>query len=150
MKHFEIIPNIGIGPVKLGMDRSDVGTIMGSVEFSNDESDGFLSGFRVDYDINNKVEFIELAESNKYEAVFNGICLHHMPADEVVAYLSTLDTYNKEDPELGSSYTFKKLNMSIWRSSVPESNQPPTDADGRYFEAVGIAVEGYFNDPVYG
>ena len=150
MKKFDIKPGIGVGPVNLGMNRNEVLSVMGPAEFSNEESDAFLSGFRVDYDTNNKVKFIELAESNKYEALFNGRCLHHMPADEVVEYLSTLDSYNKDDPELGHSYTFRKLNMSIWRSTVPEPDQPIEDPDGRYFEAVAIAVEGYFNDPLYG
>ena len=150
MKHFEIKPGIGVGPINLGMDRRDVLSVMGQTEFSNDESDGFLSGFRVDYNANNKVEFIELAESNKYEALFNGKCLHYMPADDVVEYLSTLDSYNKEDPELGYTYTFRKLNMSIWRSTMPEPEQAEEDIDGRYFEAISIAVEGYFDDPIYG
>ncbi len=150
MKCFEIKLGIGVGPVHLGMDRNDVLSVMGEAEFSNDESDGFLSGFRVYYDTSNKVEFIELADSSEYEALFNGRCLHHMPADEAVEYLSTLDSFNSKDPELGYSYTFRNLNMSLWRGTKPDSEQPIEDIDGRYFEAVAIAVEGYFNDPLYG
>ncbi|MDZ7660941.1 hypothetical protein [Thiohalophilus sp.] len=69
MKQFDIRPGVGVGPVNLGMNRNEVLSVMGPVEFSNEESDAFLSGFRVDYDSNNKVELIELAESNKYEAL---------------------------------------------------------------------------------
>lgn len=47
--------------------------------------------------------------------------------------LSTLDSYNKNDAELGHSYTSRKLNMSIWRSTVPDPDQPADDIDGRYF-----------------
>ena len=150
MKHFEIKPGIGVGPVNLGMNRSDVLSVMGPAEFSNDESDGFLSGFRVDYNESNKVEFIEVAESSKYEALFNGKCLHHIHADDVIEYLSTLDSYNKNDPELGYSYTFRKLSMSIWRSTMPEPGQTTDDFDGKYFQAIAIADEGYFDDELYG
>lgn len=84
MKHFDINQDVGVGPVNLDMKRYAVLSVMGPAEFSNEESDAFLSGFRVDYDSNNKVEFIEPAESNKYEILFNGRCLHHMPTVEVV------------------------------------------------------------------
>jgi hypothetical protein len=147
MQIFEIEPRIGIGPIKFGMHQAKVRKIMGQPDCQRDDnSDDFLSGFRVDYDLNNRVEFIELSNSDKYEVYFKGVCLHKVLADEAVEQVSKWGSYCKDDPELGYSYIFQDLQLSLWRGILPEPKQPDDNLDGRYFEAIGLGVTGYFDE----
>ena len=98
----------------------------------------------VDFNKEDQVEFIELAKSEEFRGVFEGKCLHDLPADEAVAFVSQFGTYDTNDRELGYSYIFTDLQLSLWRGTIAEPDQPEEDPDGRYFEAVGIAVDGYF------
>lgn len=141
MLRFEITPHVGVGPVKLGMPIHDVEAVMGKPEHVHDSRHGYLSGFMVDFDNQGKVEFIELANSKMFQATFNGKNLHNLTAAEAVDYVSQFDSYDRDDPEVGYSYIFKKLQLSLWRGVMPEDE---TDEDGKYFETVGVAIDGYF------
>jgi hypothetical protein len=141
MEHFVIEPNIGVGPIKLGMHKSEVESIFGKPEHENDNRASFLSGFMVDYNELNNVEFIELASSNKFNATYEGKNLHKIPANEAVEFVGKFDAYDSNDPELGYSYIFKTLQLSLWRGTLPENSN---DEDGKYFEAVGIGGANYF------
>ncbi|NVJ62439.1 MAG: hypothetical protein HWE27_18770 [Gammaproteobacteria bacterium] len=109
MKHFEIEPNEGVGPVRFGMSKADVIDILGKSEFENNKRLTYLSGFMVDFDASNKVELIELAKSDLFEASYKGINLHNVTALEAVEHVCKFDSYDNNDPELGYSYIFKKL-----------------------------------------
>ena len=98
----------------------------------------------VDFNGEGRVEFIELAKSQQFRAIFEGECLHEIPADEAVRHVSKYGQYDRNDPEPGYSYVFLDLQLSLWRGTMPTADQAPDDPDGRYFEAVGIAVGGYF------
>ena len=141
MMNFEIIPKVGIGPIKLGMSRIEVEGIFGQPEHESNERIGYYSGFMIDFDENHKVEFIELAKSNNFSATLNGVNLHEVSAIDAVNYVSKIDNFDKTEPEQGYSYIFKGIQLSLWRGTMPENE---ADDDGKYFEAVGIAVENYF------
>lgn len=138
---FEITPHVGVGPVKLGMPVHDVEAVMGKPEHVHANRHGYLSGFMVDFDDTGRVEFIELATSKLFQATFNGTNLHNVTADEAVEFVSQFDSYDRNDPEVGYSYIFKNLQLSLWRGTMPDEG---ADEDGKYFEAVGIATGGYF------
>lgn len=141
MNKFEITPNIGVGPIKFGMNRSSVEAVFGKPDNVSNSRIGFMSGFFIDFNINDKVKFIELSDSAEFEITYSGINLYKIKADDVVALLSIKDSYDSTDPELGYSYIFKSLQISLWRGTMPENEQ---DNDGMYFEAIGVANESYF------
>jgi hypothetical protein len=141
MLAFEITPHVGVGPVKLGMQIHDVEAVLGKPEHVRDNRYSYLSGFMVDFDETGKVEFIELANSQLFQTTFNGINLHGVTATEAVNFVSEYDSYDRNDPEVGYSYIFKRLQLSLWRGTMPENE---ADDDGKYFEAVGVATDGYF------
>ena len=146
MVEYEIVPHVGVGPIRLGMTRDEVHVELGPPEFtSRDNREEFLSGFMVDYNSDGLVEFIELAKSREFRALYQGKCLHDMLAADVVSLVRQHGRYDEEDPELGYSYCFHDLQLSLWRPTVPEPDQPEDDPDGRYFHAVGIAEDGYFS-----
>lgn len=141
MKHYDIEPNTGVGPIKLGMHKTEVESIFGKPEFENDNRAGYFSGFIVNYNESNNIEFIELANSKNFTTSYKGKNLHKMPATEAVEFVSKYDSYDSKDPELGYSYIFKDLQLSLWRGTLPENT---SDEDGKYFEAIGIGEANYF------
>ena len=149
MLNYQIIPGVGIGPIKLGATRSEARLAMGSDpricrRFDLDEDHWYESCFQVHYDAaSDKVEFIELAASDEFSLLYNGIDVHRTPADELVALISRETPYDPNDWELGYTYAFPKIELSLWRSIMPESGDDP---DGRYFEAVGLGAPGYFSN----
>ena len=106
MEHFNIEPNVGVGPIKLGMCKSEVESIFGRPDNENQNRCNYYSGFFVNYNKANRVEFIELANSNKYKASFKNKILFEIPATDAVVFVSQFDSYDSNDPELGYSYVF--------------------------------------------
>ncbi len=143
MNEYEIIPNVGVGPIKLGMTREEVEMNFGQPEDKQENRHWFNDGFAIDFNDNGKVEFIELAKSQRFKGIFKGKCLHDLPAEEAVSVVYQYDSYNENDPDLGYSYVFLKLQLSLWRGTITESNE---DGGGRFFEAVSIAEDGYFTE----
>ena len=147
MRNFDIIPHVGIGPVRLGMNREEVLTVLGEPERCLPNGrECFLSGFMVDFNGDGVVEFIEIAASKKFRGIFNGKCLHEIPADDALAHVSQFGEFDRKNPELGYSYTFVGLQMALWRGTLPDPGQDLSDADGRYFESVSVAKNGYFEE----
>lgn len=141
MRVFEITPHEGVGPIKLGMSRADVVACFGTPEHLSASRVWYHSGFAIDFDENQQVEFIELATSGEFKAIYKNLNLHEIPADQAVEAILQDDVYDKNDPELGHSYIFKSLQLSLWRETIAESE---FDEDGKYFQAVGVAADGYF------
>ncbi len=145
MIEFAIEPLVGVGPIRLGSSRAQVHAILGApVKPPRDKREMYFDGFFVDYDEAGDVQFIELARSDVYRATFLGIALHEVPAERAIALVSSLDSYDPNDPEPGYSYTFLRLQLSLWRGTVPDLDQSADDPDGRHFEAIGVARPGYF------
>jgi len=146
MTSFEILPLIGVGPVRFGMTRDGVHSLLGRPKTTRgSRRESFLGGFYVDYDDVGTVEFIEMASSDQFSLSYQGICLHRVTADEAVKFISRFDQFDESHPEHGYTFMFPKLQLSLWRGTVPEAEQEPDDMDGHYFEAVGIGRLGYFH-----
>jgi hypothetical protein len=141
---FDIEPHVGVGPIRFGMTRAEVRKVLGKPKSTNKERDGFLDGFYVDFDEAGSVEFIEMAKSQKFRGLFHGTCLHDLLADDAVALVSKFGKYDRNHPELGHSYIYVDLQMSLWRGVMPSPDQSTDDPDGMFFEAVGAAAAGYF------
>ena len=145
MEEFDITPHRGVGPIRFGMSRAEVHERLGKPDHVDDAREWFLDGFAVDFDSIGVVEFIELAKSPRFKALFNGHCLHELDADDVVALVAGSAPFDEDAPELGYTYIFPKLQLTFWRPTVPDQGQPPDDPDGRHFHAVGLGREGYFD-----
>ncbi len=160
MTDYEVVPHVGVGPVRLGMTREQVRRAMpGPCEpfrkgpFAKHETDGFHgSGFQVFYGGDEPTaEYIQLCTGQGLRAIYAGVSVFETPADTVVARISRLAPYDPSDRELGYSYIFPSLELSLWRPVKPES---PTDPEGQEFWSIGIGVRGYYSrggaEPPYG
>ncbi len=145
MIDFAITPHVGVGPVRLGSTRAEVHALLGPPAAPpRDNREMYFDGFFIDYDSTERVEFIELARSAQFRGLLHGTCLHEVAAAQAVAFVSRFDSYDSHDPELGYSYTFLGLQLSLWRGAVPDPNRPDLDPTAYRFEAVGLAISGYF------
>ena len=144
MRAFEIEPLRGVGPIRFGMSRDQVHEQLGSPQRVNDDREWFLSGFAVDFDADGRVEFIEAARSANVRINFHGECLLDMSPDKAVEFVSKFAPYDPSDPELGCSYVFPALQVSLWRPTMPQSDQSADESEGSRFHAVGAATAGYF------
>lgn len=117
------------------MTREGVHAALAPPETVDDAREWFLGGFAVDFDSNGKVEFLEFAASERFRVMFHHQCMHQFAADDAVAFLSQYSDYDANDPELGYTYMFPKLQLSLWR---PTTEEP-------HFHAVAIGRDGYFD-----
>jgi hypothetical protein len=150
MPDYKVIPLVGVGPVRLGMTREQVRRAMpGPCEpfrkgrDDEHETDAFHdSSFQVFYGGEGPtVEFIELSSDPGVRALYGGLSVFETPADEVVARIGRDTAFDPSDPELGYSYTFPALELSLWRPVLPvEGND-----EGREFSTIGIGVRGYYS-----
>ena len=148
MLTFEILPGVSVGPVAIGMNRSQVHSVLGQPELvvpGPDERHWFLSGLAVDFDPLGQVEFIEVARSPVFRALFRGTALREVPAGDAVKLVSREDSVDQNDPEFGYSFSFRTLRLSLWRGSIPDEGQAEFDDDGHSFESVAIWRVGYWD-----
>jgi hypothetical protein len=147
---YEINSGIGIGPVRLGSSPADVRAAMGGAphrfnrwlaEHATEAWHG--SAFQVNYrGYPPTVDFIELANSSEFRVHYKGIDVFATRASELVARLSADMPYDPNHRELGYSYIFPAIELSLWRQVMPESDD---DRAGQFFDAVGLGIAGYFS-----
>lgn len=146
---YKVVPNLGVGPVRLGASREEVRAAMGSDpfiwrRFNADENHWHQSTLQVHYEEQRQtVEFIEVARSDEFVALYKGVDVHRTRADELVAHVSRDTPFDAHDRELGYAYVFRAIELSLWRGVMPESAGDP---EGQFFEAVGLGVRGYFSN----
>lgn len=149
---YEVIPRVGAGPVKLGMTREEVRRVMPGPcqSFLKDpdaehETDAFHdTGFQVFYRGEFPVvEYIELSRESGFRALYRGLDVFATSAGQALAHVSGDAAFDPDNPELGYSYTFPDLDLSLWRPVMPRS---PEDPRGREFSTIGIGVAGYYGD----
>lgn len=145
MQTLEIFPTVGVGPIRFGMNRSEVRSHLGPPDGDEDEDrEWYLEDLAIDFDAAGTVAFIEIAESENFRAVLNDECLHELDANAAVAHVEKAAPFDPDAPEPGYTYVFPQLQLSLWRPVVPDATQDPDDPTGRCFEAVGVGPKGYF------
>jgi hypothetical protein len=108
----------------------------------------FNSSFQIHYDSEDRTEFIETADHKSFKVEFNGHTLHKVPAETVAAFLSKFAPGRWEERK--HTYIVPSLQLAFWRPVIPEPDQSPNDANGRYFESVGAGRRGYFPEHATG
>ncbi len=146
-----IEPGLGVGPVRLGMTPDEVLGAMdqkpdsfSKSDDSRHETDAFhQSCFQVFYDGDvPEVVYIELSSGVDFDAFYAGTDVFKTPANDLVSLISQTTPLDENDPELGYSFTFPNLELSLWRPVMPDSEDDP---EGRFFSTVGIGITGYFS-----
>ena len=150
MLEYPVEALIGVGPVRLGMSRAQSRCAMGLTPdpFQKGSSpiltDAYHdAAFQVFFDADDKVEYIELSSHGPFVVTFKAVLVFELPAEDLVAFIAKDTPFDPDDWELGYSYIFPELELSLWRPTLPESDQ---DEDSRYFRTIGIGRRGYYSD----
>jgi hypothetical protein len=144
MLSYEVIPGVGVGPVRLGMTRAQVraGMSQEPERFRKSPGDSYhvdafhQAAFQVFYAGDEpRVEYIELSRGQEFNTVYRGVEVFSMSAQDLVAMVSRDARVDDSDPEL-DSYIFPDLELSLWRP----------DEEDRGFSTIGIGIRGYYSD----
>lgn len=148
---FDVVPLEGVGPIKLGMTRSESRAALGEpfVTYRKANSSTmtdtyYKSSFQVFFDEDDRVEFIELSRFPVL-AFYKGHSIFELKVEDVVALISKDAQFDVNNPEHEYSYIFPELELSFWRPIIPEIGQDEDDLDGRYFETIGVGKRGYYS-----
>lgn len=147
MKTFHVRPLVGVDEIHFGASRAEVFRALGSCTASFKKSpssahptDAWLNnGFQVFYSgAEPVVEFIELSGGAGFEVMLFGQSVFSTEASLLVSLIKEHALLDSKDPELGCSYIFPSLELSLWRPTI----QAP---EGHFFSTVGIGNHGYFS-----
>lgn len=141
---YEVIPLQGVGPVKLGMSRKQVRSILGK----KPEVDGATeyyhrNGLKIEYSEDQKVAFIEVSRDCGLVAIYQGKDVFNVKASQLIDFVCQSSRYDEDDEEFGYTFIFPEFDLSFWRPVIPERDDEP---EGQYFYTIGIGQKGYFRD----
>jgi len=144
MDKLNIKPHVGVGKIRLGMNKIEVNQLLGEPLSYEEDIEYYFNNFlQISYDEKNEVEFIEIFSSINFDVEYNGIQIFNSTAKEVIEKICEFQKYDENDPELGYSYIFKNIDLSLYRSVVPENDE---DKEGKYFSTIGIGIKGYWEE----
>jgi len=147
-QRFEVEPHVGAGPIKLGLSREELRRLMGAPFRTYSKAPGepltdtyFGTDLQVSYDASDRVDYIELNGPRSINPTLRGRTLLFAPAEEVIDWMRGVSDFDADNPELGYSYVYPALDLSLWRPIVPEG---PEDVEGLTFRSVGVGWRGYY------
>lgn len=141
---FELIPTIGIHPIKLGESRASIADLMNATPnsfmktpMSKHPTDAFFdSGFQIFYDGDNPiVDSIELSRGCGFEVMLSGVSVFEIPVEEVLVKVKEVTGIKPITEDDGYSYEIPKLGLWFWR---PDNECD--EEEGMYFSTVGIGT----------
>ena len=144
MKNYKVVPLKGVDPILLGMSRDEVHAVLGDqfesftkVPNAQHPTDAWHeNAFQVFYGgALPTVEYIELSSSDSFAVHLFGQSVFDLSAPDLVNCIQTHAAVDSSDPELGFSYIFPTLELSVWR---------PTQQD-LHFATIGIGEAGYYS-----
>ena len=141
MVTYEIIPHTNVGPIHLGMKKSEVRNMLTEIPDSfnkTPDSDHKVdlfekSGFQVHYNGQPEtVEFIEIFEVKATDFKLFDLNLFKENASLIIKTMSSKTPV--VEIENGCSFLLSNLDISFWR--ISQSDQK--------FESVGVGQKGYY------
>lgn len=141
---FELIPTVGIEPIKLGESRDSIAKLMKSTPdsfmktpMSKHPTDAFFSsGFQIFYDGDAPVvESIELSRGCDFEVTLYGVPILEILVADVLMKVEEITGIKPITEDGGYCYEIPKLGLWFWRP-ITENDEEK----GMYFSTVGIGV----------
>lgn len=174
MNVINIIPQVGIGPFRLGMIKEEVERTFRNldhwrVDDGNSNNPSYIEILfmreNFEFDANDRVKFIQLMNPHYYSSdfcipcLFQGVDVFTTKAEVLIESLRrTYPMVGDDDPRTGFSFAIQELEMSFWREGImnddlmkdmlflqmSEENQ---EIEKRYFyfTTVSIGTSGYFD-----
>ena len=165
---FDLEPHTSAGPIKFGMSRDQIVSILGEPEHVTEKHElnhgavsipipakfsYFESELQISFNDNEQVNFIEFSgRGAQYNQVFfGGIDVFKTSAPMLIKKIQAAGSeYDKEEDEIPYSYTFPTIGLGVWRQVVPEidenTDEVPESDEGKYFWTIGIGAKGYYSE----
>ena len=141
---WDVVPLRRIGPIRLGMQRDQVLSLLKMKPIIIDLTRYLYGdGVELEYSDEGKVIFIQLSSIGALRPYYRGKDVFHTAATDLVDFVSQDAAYDRDHWELGYTFVFPDLELCLWRSVIPESEDDP---EGRYFETIGIARKGDWSE----
>ena len=102
-------------------------------------TDEFLGAVHVYYNDEDRAEYIQVSRMPGVRATFDGLAVLEVTPAQAVAAVARHAPFDKDDPELGYSYFFKPLDLSLWRPANDDD-----EPEGRTFMTVGVGRTDYY------
>lgn len=169
MGNIEIIPLVGIRLddilINLSTPREDIENLLGEPYGAWENSLFYFNNeLRIDFDTNNKVEFIEFLAGidGKMQPKIYGVYAFQTEADNLYNILSEKNHGGIDESENRYSYGFLNISVGVFRSSIPDAVQKmieeadeegePMEADeieyemrkANYWSTIGIGIKNYY------
>lgn len=123
MDHLIIEPG-AIGTIKLGMTKIEVEACyqeyITKYQKEYHTTNYIKNAFRVNFDANERVDFIEISSSLKddFNCLFKNIDVFNTKADDLVNLIDKFAAYDRNHKELGYTYFFPAIGLSLWRPII--------------------------------
>ncbi|MBB6049026.1 hypothetical protein [Armatimonas rosea] len=146
MAVFDIVPQKGIGPVRLGMSREESRVALAeygaplSYQRSDDEPASDFYGalcLRVDFDTNGKAAFLEASPVVGNPFLLHNVDIFATPMDDLAEAIAAYTPIDEDDPEYGYTYHFPSWGLTLWRSVLPDDSD---DGNGTFAESIALRL----------
>jgi hypothetical protein len=152
MNKLIIEPGVGIGTIKLGMAKSEVdchiNEYVQKYEKGTSYFNFFKNAFKIEYDKNEKVKFIEIISAMNIflSCQCHDIDVFSTKADELIPKLNQISEHEDTNDEF--QFVFTNIGLSLWRSSVfKEMDEEDQEEEKKFMYFQTVAV--YPNDGLY-
>lgn len=107
--------------IDLGMDKAAVEAEIGEGEHIGKRYYYYNSEMAIDYDNDQKVEFIEFLGGidGVLRPVIYGVSAFEVPADDLIKLLKQKNAGAVDDHERGYSYGFLNISVGVYREMIP-------------------------------
>lgn len=112
--NFEIVPGIGIGPVKLGMSRDEVIDVLGASNHSNTKGSSatfYDYSFQVEF-TDGKVSFIGVSQHPSYQLNYLGRNAFDIESKELFSLISNRESASHKYTD--TEYVFPDQIITLW------------------------------------
>lgn len=142
--NFDLLPGIGIGPVKLGMNRTEVIEALGEDNHSDssDTSESFYQySFQVEF-TNEIVSFIGVSQNPSYQLTFMDQNVFDIEAKALFDLISKCES--KEHDYIDSEYVFPDQIISLW--DADEQYDRLGTEQRKIWAQIGLGSQVYLSD----
>ncbi|MDD3120602.1 MAG: hypothetical protein PHF46_04285 [Candidatus Gracilibacteria bacterium] len=144
--------------ISFGMDKKDIIKILGNPEsIEENEYDKYDTFYysnnflQLSFSINiGKLSYVEIFHHYPNKIIFNKIEIFKTKSSTLVEIFKKEHIINSKNPEVGYSYIYNDIELSLWRPSIPEKILEDTGENdyekGIYFTTVGIGEKGTWSN----
>lgn len=127
-KEYAVIPGSSIGPIRLGMSKTEVRLVMGKpdyVEAAHEkwgiefpDKDCFAdSCIQVRY-LDGKADDLQFSSHPDYVCTLSGLAVHETTVEIISEVIEKISPCDREEEEFPHTYSYPGIGLSLWREDL--------------------------------